>query len=77
MDVAFGRESSSGSRGRTRKGRWGTGPRSFEVPSKSLEDLAHGRKAVQDEKSAVGLRIKGRIMMDRMGNAMRKRSRKA
>jgi MFS transporter, PHS family, inorganic phosphate transporter len=55
MNVASGRESNGGGgRGMARKGRWGTGPRSFEIPSKSLEDLAYGRRAAKDERSVVG-----------------------
>jgi PHS family inorganic phosphate transporter-like MFS transporter len=71
-DIAARRESSS-SGGGARKGRWRTGPRSYAVPSKSLEELALGRRGVVDEQSGVGLRVRGRAVLDRMDNTARKR----
>ena len=46
--------------GRARKGSLCTGPKSFEVPNKSLEDLAVGRRGVVEEKSILGIRLGGK-----------------
>lgn len=47
--------------------------RRYEVPSKSLEELAVGRIGITDDMAKVGFRHRGRLMVDRMGTAMRRR----
>ena len=47
--------------------------RSYEVPSKSLEELAVGRIGVTDEKKAVGFRVRSRLMAEKIGIAVRRR----
>jgi MFS transporter, PHS family, inorganic phosphate transporter len=46
--------------------------RRYEVPSKSLEELAVGRAGVTDENAMVGLRKRSRLMADRMTRAVRR-----
>jgi hypothetical protein len=64
-------------RGRGRKGRRRRTLRRYEVPSKSLEELAMGRAAVVDEGVKVGFRQRGGLVVDRMGRAVRRRKTKA
>jgi hypothetical protein len=50
--------------------------RRYEVPSKSLEELAPGRAAVVDEGLKVGFRRRSGLVVDRMGSAMERRRRR-
>jgi hypothetical protein len=69
-----------GGRGRGRRSRSSKKRRTlrkYEVPSKSLEELAPGRAAVVDEGLKVGFRHRGGLMVGRMGRAVRRRKAKA
>jgi hypothetical protein len=67
-----GREGRGGVGGRGRR-RGRRRRRRYEVPSKSLEELALGRAAVVDEELKVGFRVRGRLLRDRIGRTLRRR----
>jgi PHS family inorganic phosphate transporter-like MFS transporter len=48
---------------RRKERRW----RKYEIPSKSLEELAKGRQGVDDDDDDVGVRHRSRLMMRKLG----------
>lgn len=69
-DINGGSGGGRGGRGRDRRGRSSKKRRRlrrYEVPSKSLEELAVGRAAVKDDELKVGFRHKGKLVVHRMG----------
>jgi len=83
VDEISGGESDGGTGGgRGRGGRRRRRPsrrrrpfRRYEVPSKSLEELALGRAAVVDDELKVGFRHRGKLVVDRMGRVIKRRRR--
>lgn len=49
------------------------GGREFELPNKSLEELAKGRQGVLDADRGVGFRVRGRVLGGRFADAIRRR----
>jgi PHS family inorganic phosphate transporter-like MFS transporter len=64
----IGRERAEGIKGLRR-----LGGRQFELPNKSLEELAKGRLGVMDAERGVGFRVKGRALGARFTDAVRRR----
>jgi hypothetical protein len=78
VDNINGGGSDGGSGGRRGRGRRRSSKRRrtlrrYEVPSKSLEELALGRAAVVDDGLKVGFRHRGGLVVGRMGRAVRRR----
>jgi MFS transporter, PHS family, inorganic phosphate transporter len=64
----------NGGRGRGRKSKKRRTLRRYEVPSKSLEELALGRAAVKDDELRVGFRYRGGLVANRMRRPVRMRT---
>lgn len=75
-DVNGGGSNVGGGRGRGRRGRSSKRRRTlrrYEVPSKSLEELALGRAGVVDDALKVGFRHRGGLVVGRVGRAVPRR----
>jgi PHS family inorganic phosphate transporter-like MFS transporter len=59
-------------RGGGRKSKKRRALRRYEVPSKSLEELARGRAAVKDDELRVGFRHRGELVVNRMRRPVRR-----
>jgi hypothetical protein len=68
---------SGGGRGRGKKSKSSKKIRAlrrYEVPNKSLEELARGRAAVKDDELGVGFRHRGGLVVNRMRRPIRRRT---